>query len=520
MGAAATPAAPTGLRPGAVTEDPVAVEVTGSWTTIENSSSGNQSQAITVPTDADICVVLLTGYLSGQTRLLSELSLSSVNASHFTHIATGYYNSTNPQTEAWYITKNDANWPGTGSQTLYWQPVSSPGEGYAIAVGFFKGVDTADPIGDSEVFDDSANDVNDHTSALTGVAAEDMGVQVCYSYYQTPIADPSGYGQTAAWENLFNSAGVGVAYEAGENALRCENLNYGHVITFAINAGGGGTPATVNAGTTSTSETSVSPTVSGAVSVSATATITAETSVAASATGEGFATAEPTVTAETSVSPTPSGAASVAASTTATLGVSVAPTVSGAANIAVGAGITEEISEVATATGAATVQAAATTTSETSVTPTVTAVSGTVASAGATVSEEISVSPSVSGAATVSAGVTTTESVSVSPSIGTGATVEAGATITEEVSPAPTVTAGTFVYAAATTTEETSVSPTLVYGAVLAAGVTVTEDVSLLPTTLVGQVWAETITGASEVTRAFSGASNVQRTITGESSLR
>jgi hypothetical protein len=220
----------------------VAVALTGSWTNIQNNSSGNQSQSITVPADADLCVVYAAGYSSGVSHLFSELSLSAADALHFTNIGTAAYSS-DPQCDAWYIDANDANWPGTGTQTLYWQWDSPSGEGLNIQVGFFKGVDLSDPIGDVEVYSPDTATPYTYTTSLTGVAADDMGIAGAYSYNQTPDADPAGYGQTAQ-ETFYNHAGLGIGYENGEGAVRLENLYYVQLVAFAINASsGGGTTA-------------------------------------------------------------------------------------------------------------------------------------------------------------------------------------------------------------------------------------------------------------------------------------
>ena len=215
----------------------MAVLVTGSWVTIQNSNTTNQNQAVTVPVDADICVVLLTGLRAsglGGTPILTELSLTQADETTFTRLGTarGIDGGTSfYQVEAWYLVD-----PPTGEKTLYWQ-AGGANEGLNIAVGFFKGIDKDIPIRDSEIND--ADFWNTVTTSLDNVDANDMSVIVVYDYNNTPDVDPVGYGQTAVWEDLYRFAGVGVAYEQGEDALYVTGADYGNHIAFALKVAAG-----------------------------------------------------------------------------------------------------------------------------------------------------------------------------------------------------------------------------------------------------------------------------------------
>jgi hypothetical protein len=215
----------------------VAVTQTGSAVVVESGSTSEISQAVTVPTDADLCVVYTTGYNygSGEPAHVEMNWDGDDDVVDFTLIDSAIYiHDGDVQAEAWYYVN-----PPTGNQTLYFR-VESCSEGFTRVIVFYKGVDTTDPIGSTETHDMNAPGDSEITTSLAACPAGDLATVIVYAWRQTPDVDPSGYGQTAVNESTYNGAGCGVCYEDGETALRFENCYYTAYVAFVIQAGVGG----------------------------------------------------------------------------------------------------------------------------------------------------------------------------------------------------------------------------------------------------------------------------------------
>lgn len=200
----------------------MAVTITGTLTTWNTSADG--SQAITVPTDADAVIVIISGYDSAgsQDTIIDNLDFdNTLNGNDFTSIATALYGaSLGIQTSAYYMLSSDGNWPGTGSKTIYWSHNHSYSYGYVMTAFYVKGLNLTTPIGAT---DERPYTGNNWTSALSACPAGDLGVIVTSGEAATPNMAPTSSGQTSLVSSaLFNSLSLGIGYEDGETALQAE----------------------------------------------------------------------------------------------------------------------------------------------------------------------------------------------------------------------------------------------------------------------------------------------------------
>ena len=111
---------------------------TGTVTTIQNSLQSD-SQSVTVPTDATLCVVMATLY-NGTANWIAPnpVSLGGTNLTTL--------QKTDEQTDNGHVWLGYLVNPATGSQTLAWDWGATPSVGANIAVSFYKGVVTTNPV--------------------------------------------------------------------------------------------------------------------------------------------------------------------------------------------------------------------------------------------------------------------------------------------------------------------------------------------------------------------------------------
>lgn len=118
----------------------MAVTITGSPIEIQTAANAS-SQSVTVPADADLVVIGVSGYESGSPFTNGSLTLNSVALTK--NIAD---DDSAFQGGQFYLVN-----PATGSQTLAWDwgGTAALFGGVILVLRFYKGVDTADPIRDS-----------------------------------------------------------------------------------------------------------------------------------------------------------------------------------------------------------------------------------------------------------------------------------------------------------------------------------------------------------------------------------
>ena len=216
----------------------MAVELTGSQYT--HTASTDDSFSVTVPTDADICIVCVAGYtgtsqLVDGSSMLDKLNFDDDPTLDFTYIEGGIYTGAATQSEAFQMVSSDGNWPGSGPKNIYFSANGSFSEGLSIWCGFYKNVDTSDPIVTTEAGPNGTTNTDPVTSNMSGVGAGDMCVAACYSYSNVPDMAPTGYGQTALLEAaVYRGACLGVGQELGEDAYRIESVTYCAALFFVL----------------------------------------------------------------------------------------------------------------------------------------------------------------------------------------------------------------------------------------------------------------------------------------------
>lgn len=213
----------------------------GTYTLHQAAADG--SIAISVPSDAEMCVVIATGYSSvaGAYPLFDKLSWANTNTVDFPLVvdSTGWGNT---QVEVRAMLVTDATWPGSGTKTLYYSSYGSYGEGYNIAVLFYKGIDVGNPvIGTAK----RVNGVS-WTGTVVGVGANDMIIGAAYRWNGVPNMDAAGYGQTSILESSYAYAGIGIGEKLGSTTCYIESADDQLVPTvFALRASATGTAVTI-----------------------------------------------------------------------------------------------------------------------------------------------------------------------------------------------------------------------------------------------------------------------------------
>lgn len=201
------------------------------------------SFSVTIPASAN-CVVVYAiggvGSIDSSAKVLDELCWDGGSTMDFTHVATCYYATNNPVISCWYMTSADGNWPGTGSKTLYYRTYNNNtiNEGIHVIVLNFSGVDTADPLVDT---DDTGSDLIsiDWTSTMTGVGAGDMGVIGIYEYQVA--GDGNDNAQTEVANGVYNGSGYSAAYKLAEDGMFSNvQSSYMGAVALALNASAAG----------------------------------------------------------------------------------------------------------------------------------------------------------------------------------------------------------------------------------------------------------------------------------------
>lgn len=179
----------------------MAITRTGSITVISTDSQTG-SQSITVPSDANIMIVKVAGFFQYSQAGEGTHTINSQSMTVIFGYGVGDY------TDIFYKTN-----PSTGSQTYEWDLVSPPQSTALLEISFYKGVDTADPIGDTALSAYSATPDTRDTGEMTA-ASGDCVVVVALAYGDgSPL--PSGVDWTNATELSDNTYSLG-AYSGAE----------------------------------------------------------------------------------------------------------------------------------------------------------------------------------------------------------------------------------------------------------------------------------------------------------------
>lgn len=198
------------------------MERTGSVYTF-TSSAQVDSETVTVPADADICVVAATLFKNTSNWLpANPFTLGGANLTT--------EQKTDEQTDNSHVWLGYKVSPATGSQTLAWDWGQSPGQGALITVAFYRGVDTITPIVDSDQQLTAGTD-------LTGLTAsgDDMMVGAIASY--GALSSVTDNSQTELYLSLFNQTGGGFAEKLGGTGFYFTGGGYTTCAALVLNAG-------------------------------------------------------------------------------------------------------------------------------------------------------------------------------------------------------------------------------------------------------------------------------------------
>lgn len=221
-------------------------------TVTDTSSTDPDNVAVTIDAAADAVVVICSGWNGNGNYNLDVLNFDNGGTFDFTQVELCDYESNGVYTtcSAYIMTSSSADWPGTGSATLYWSIDGSAVNGMCLVIFQVENNDTSTPIVDSAPAHnaDITNNTTHTFSAMTGVGSEDLGIVGGHDVGSTINLVPSGAGQTLIAEtSAFNTAVAAAAYELGEDAMQ-GFVDDGGLVQFAIKAAAGGGGPTIPAG--------------------------------------------------------------------------------------------------------------------------------------------------------------------------------------------------------------------------------------------------------------------------------
>lgn len=203
--------------------------VTRTGSVIEVDSSANSgSQSITVPSDAEIMVVSAGGYASGTPNFMGGFPPTIGGAG----MTLGRDDDNNGSLLLQCIFYKVS--PATGSQTFAWDwsGTSAPNLGIQMNIAFYKGIDTASPIGATAGAQDGDNSAT--TGSMT-VANGDAVFIAVTAYNNASLPTITFTNCTELTDNAFNGIQCGAA----------EDFPTGNQTYTGTHSGGSGTsPAT------------------------------------------------------------------------------------------------------------------------------------------------------------------------------------------------------------------------------------------------------------------------------------
>lgn len=180
----------------------MAIERTGSISLIQ-SSSDPSSDSVTVPADATLAVLFVSGW-SNTANWLGSGATITLNSVGFT-VRQDTSNNTNPEQIALWTLVD----PATGSQTLAWDLGDTPSSGAEFVVVYYKGVDTADLIRDS-----GKSEASEDVTGLSASAGNMLVGGVACDSAITSVNDDSQTQVSLA--GLYNSNYMGIGEELSE----------------------------------------------------------------------------------------------------------------------------------------------------------------------------------------------------------------------------------------------------------------------------------------------------------------
>jgi hypothetical protein len=124
----------------------LAIERTGSFVEVETDGNNTGSVSVTVPADATLMVVGVTGFPDDSSASYFSGGAMTIAGATFTDVAADASSSAFEGMFAYRLS------PATGSQTLAWDwsgTANNLGNRALIGYGFYKGIDLGDPVRDT-----------------------------------------------------------------------------------------------------------------------------------------------------------------------------------------------------------------------------------------------------------------------------------------------------------------------------------------------------------------------------------
>ena len=201
--------------------------ITGSIAQVD-SSSASGSQSVTVPTDAELALVMPVWWH------WTELTFScTLGGTSLTQVI--WQNNTSHEGSGIFRLSN----PSTGSQTFAWTLSDDPGTGATYFIVFLKDVDTTDPITGSAT---GLEDTQTATSGSFSSSTDDLCI--CVGASSTDVDAGSGSGQTEQADNsVYNSCAGAVGTKAGVSGtttMACDMGYSGSICAASIKGSTGG----------------------------------------------------------------------------------------------------------------------------------------------------------------------------------------------------------------------------------------------------------------------------------------
>ena len=199
---------------------------------IGSAASGGSATfdiAVTVPADANICICCTIGYQNNadDDLILDALNwINHANRDDFEVLDNANWNTAGNCLEVYYMLSSDANWPGSGSQTLSGGYADQLFYDSAVAIMFFKGIDMTTPFSGVVDKKEETSPLDNWTSSLSSVDAGDWALLFSESYGEDCVVD--GSGETEIINGLGGGDGyyIAAAYEDGETAMTVSSAAY------------------------------------------------------------------------------------------------------------------------------------------------------------------------------------------------------------------------------------------------------------------------------------------------------
>jgi len=203
----------------------MAVAITGSSTVQVSLGSGTNSQAFTIPSDADAVLIMSGGFFSTGTHLhvFDALNWDNGGTVDFTSIV--ILNATFYDLHAYVMTSTDGNWPGTGAKTLSWSMDRTAVEGGAITIVAVKGLDKTTPTRSTDS-NNMFGSPRSWTASLSGVISGDLSFIAGAEFVAYGTTWSQGTGQTQLQQRTDSEVRWTIGYEAGESAPSLTAVSY------------------------------------------------------------------------------------------------------------------------------------------------------------------------------------------------------------------------------------------------------------------------------------------------------